>query len=248
MTDALIEAASVCEREMGIIIRLVPAINREKTPEQAICMVEQVIQHRRPEVLGIGIDYKEHDAPIEKFWKAYRLAKQNGLKLTGHCSEFGLHWRNVETGLDLIDLDRIDHGYSIIDNKELTQRCVEMEVPFTVIPSNSYFLKQWPDKNEWQQQHPIRKMAEAGLMIVPCTDDWHIHNTDGAEVYRVMIEEFGFDLDGIRQLMINGIQASWLPGDTKRQWIKVWAEEFDELRSRLISEPEVRPEFHTHYS
>ena len=247
VTDALIDAAKACEEKMGVIIRLVPAINREKSPEQAVSMVEQVIRHSRPEVLGIGIDYKEQDASVEKFWKAYRLAEQNDLKLTAHCSEFGLHWRNVEAGLDLINLDRIDHGYSVVENPALMQRCVNEAVPFTVIPSNTYFLRQWPDHAEWCKKHPIRTMAQAGMMLIPCTDDWHIHNTDGAEVYRVMVEDFGFDLDGIRQLMLNGIEGSWLSAPVKRCWMKEWTAEFDALRAQLNQEPVIEPEHLVQY-
>lgn len=69
-------------------------------------------------------------APIEKFWKAYRLAKAHHLHLTGHCSEFGLHWRNVETGLDLIGLERIDHGYTVVENPALMTRCAQKENSF----------------------------------------------------------------------------------------------------------------------
>lgn len=247
VTDTLIEAASQAERDMGIVIRLIPSINREKSPEEAVAMVREMIDHPRPQVLGLGIDYKEHDAPVEQFWKAYRMAGEHGFKRTAHCSEFGLHWRNVETGLDLIELDRIDHGYSVIDNRELTRRCAEEGVPFTVIPSNSYFLRQWPDYEEWRQRHPIRDMAKAGMMLVPCTDDWHMHNTNGAEVYRVMVEAFGFDLDGVRQLMLNGIRASWQPASVQRRWLREWGAEFDALRAQLDHEPPIEPDHHIRY-
>lgn len=112
--------------------------------------------------------------------------------MTGHCSEFGLHWRNVETGLDLIHLERIDHGYTVPENPELTDRCVRENVPFTVVPSNTYYLKKWPEVSQWRRNHPIRQMAFAGMNIIPATDDWHMHNTNGMECYRVMVEEFGF--------------------------------------------------------
>ncbi|GHA09703.1 adenosine deaminase family protein [Oceanisphaera arctica] len=244
---ALIRACDDVERELGLVMRLIPSINREKSPEEAVAMVEAMIAHPHPYVLGIGIDYKEQLAPVEGFWKAYRLARAHGYRLTGHCSEFGLHWRNVETGLDLIGLDRIDHGYTVIDNPELAARCAREGVPFTVIPSNTYYLSQWPETDIWRQRHPIRKMAELGLNIVPCTDDWHMHNTNGAELYRVMVEEFGFDLDGIRQCMLNGIEASWAPETLKARWRNDWPDEFDRLRAALAAEPVIPPQRHVRY-
>lgn len=247
VTLALAKVFEQAERQWGISAYLIPSINREKSPEEAVEMVNWMIAFPHDRVLGIGIDYREDNAPIEKFWKAYRLAAQNGFRLTGHCSEFGLHWRNVETGLDLINLERIDHGYSITENLELMSRCASEGIPFTVVPSNTFFLKKWPDHAEWQMNHPIRQMAKAGMTIIPATDDWHMHDTNGQKCYQVMIEDFGFGLDGIRQCIENGINAAWQPDLVKAVWRKEWLTEFDSLRAQLIEEPSFTEEFHTPY-
>lgn len=247
VTEAMSRAMAKAGEEWDIRALFIPSINREKSPEEAVAMVDAVLDYPHPLVPGIGIDYKENNAPIEHFWKAYRKAKLGGLRLTGHCSEFGLHWRNVETGLDLIHLERIDHGYTVLDNPELTARCAREGVPFTVVPSNTYYLKKWPDADQWRKHHPIRQMALAGMNIIPATDDWHMHNTNGAECYRVMVEEFGFDLDGVRQLMLNGINACWQPEEIKQQWRQAWAAEFDALRSKLAHEPQIDPAQHISY-
>jgi len=237
VTNALVTAIGHVEIKMGIIIRLIPSINREKSPETAVEMVEEISAFPHPYVLGIGIDYKEHNAPVENFWKAYQLANQQNLKLTAHCSEFGLHWRNVETGVELINVDRIDHGYTIIDNPKLTQKYAQQGIPFTVVPSNTYYLKKWPDHKEWAQKHPIITMAKAGLNIIPCSDDWHIHNTTTANCYRIMVEDFKFDLDSLKQMMINSIKASWISEQTKQQWLTDWISEFEQLKNNLMELP-----------
>lgn len=247
VTDTLCQVFDEYETQQDINAFLIPSINREKSPEEAVAMVEAMIAYPHPRVLGIGIDYREDNAPIELFWKAYRLAEQHGLHLTGHCSEFGLHWRNVETGLDLIALERIDHGYTVVENPELMARCVREQIPFTVVPSNTFFLKKWPDHEQWRQNHPIRTMAAAGMNIIPATDDWHMHATNGFECYRVMVEEFGFDLDGVRQLMLNGIHAAWQPEEVKERMATRWSQEFDQLRSQLAKEPDIDSERHIAY-
>lgn len=247
VTLALAKVFEKAEEEWNISAFLIPSINREKSPEEAVEMVQWMIDFPHERVLGIGIDYREDNAAIEKFWKAYRLAKENGYRLTGHCSEFGLHWRNVETGLDLIGLERIDHGYTVTENKALMDKCAHEGIPFTVVPSNTFFLKKWTDHSEWQLNHPIRQMAKAGMVIIPATDDWHMHDTNGQKCYQVMIEDFGFDLDGIRQCIENGINAAWQPEAVKESWRQTWLTEFDSLRSQLSEEPTFTPEFHTDY-
>lgn len=241
VTDTLAQAIEDVEQRLGLIVRLIPSINREKSPEEAVDMVNAMITYPHPYVLGIGIDYKEHNAPVEHFWKAYALAQSHGLRTTAHCSEFGLHWRNVETGVELIHVDRIDHGYTLIDNPELTALYAQHGIPFTVIPSNTYYFKLWPEHEQWAMNHPIRTMAKAGLNIIPCTDDWHIHDTTSANCYRVMVEDFGFDLDSLRQMLINSIEACWMPEDTKQQWLAEWTADFDRLRGTLAAEPVIAP-------
>lgn len=248
VTNSLAEIFEQAEISWGISAYLIPSINREKSPEEAVRMVEHVIASPNYRVLGIGIDYREDNAPIEQFWKSYYLAKQHGLRLTGHCSEFGLHWRNVETGLDLIGLERIDHGYTIVENPSLMQRCAIEGVPFTVVPSNTFFLKKWPDYQIWRKQHPIREMAKAGLTLIPATDDWHIHNTNSVKCYLSMIEDFGFDLNGIRQCIVNSINAAWQSEKQKQKWRYEWLKQFDMLRMQLIQEPSINAMHHINYT
>lgn len=247
LNQTLIAAADAAAAQFNVIIRFIPSINREKSPEIALAMVQEVIAHPHPYVLGIGIDYKEQNAGVEQFWLAYRQARQQGLKLTAHCSEFGLHWRNVQAGIELNGCDRIDHGYTIVDNPELCEKYARAGIPFTVVPSNTYYLKEWPQLSQWQANHPIRKMARAGLTIIPCTDDWHIHNTNSAECYRVMIEQLGFDLDAIRQMMINSLDAAWISSTQRQEWKQQWLNTFDDLRKKLAHEPTIPDALYTPY-
>lgn len=76
VTEGLADIFVKAEKEWHIAAYLIPSINREKTPEIAVEMVEMVINYPHPRVLGIGIDYREDNAPIEHFWKAYRLAQK----------------------------------------------------------------------------------------------------------------------------------------------------------------------------
>jgi adenine deaminase len=148
-------------------------------------MVEWMRAHRRDRIIGLGIDYRETDRPPELFWKAYRAAQQAGFRLTAHAGEFGCHWRNVETAIDLLGVERIDHGYTVLDNPALARRCAERGIVFTVVPTNSYYLRTLPP-DRWAQDHPIRRMPAAGLLVHPNTDDPPLHRIDPAGCWRMM--------------------------------------------------------------
>jgi adenosine deaminase len=183
-------------------------------------------------VIGLGMDYRENDRPPELFWKAYREARRAGLKTTAHAGEFGMPWTNVETCLELLGCDRIDHGYTIVDNPKLTRACAERGILFTVVPTNSYYLRTLPPR-KWAEDHPIRKMAALGLKIHPNTDDPPLHQVTPAGAWQLMFSHFGFSFDALRGFMLNGLDGAWIDAGTRRRWRREWTAEFDRLRVDL---------------
>ena len=212
----------------SIIGRLIPAIDRESTPADAVEMMQWVTAHRAPEVFGIGIDYSEVDRPPEMFAEAYRLAAKAGLKRTAHAGEFGCPWTNVRTAIEVLKVDRIDHGYTVLDNAEYARRCAESGIVFTVVPTNSYYLRTLP-KERWALDHPIRHMPKRGIRVHPNTDDPTFHNVTPTLAWQMMARDFGFGPDDLRAFMLNGLDAAWIDNDTRRRWRTEWSAEFDNL-------------------
>jgi len=230
--DAILAAFDDAKHDHGISALLIPSIDREGTPEEAAEMVDWMVGHRRDRIIGLGIDYRENDGPPEAFWKAYRAAKRAGFRLTAHAGEFGCHWRNIETAIDLLEVERIDHGYTVLDNPALARRCAERGIVFTVVPTNSYYLRTL-DPDRWAVDHPIRRMPLSGILIHPNTDDPPLHRVDPERCWRMMVEDFDFSLDDLRLFMLNGILGAFIPEDEKRSMAHVFAAEFDSLRARL---------------
>ncbi len=225
---AIIEGIHQGEKDFGVIGRLIPSIDREAEPEFAVELVREMIAHRAPETIGLGIDYRENDHEPENFWKAFMMAKDAGFKITIHAGEFGCHWRNVETAMDLLKADRLDHCYTIIDNPELVQIAKDRDFIFTVVPTNSYYLRTFTDE-EWAIKQPIRKMVEMGLRVHPNTDDPTMHHVNATQTWMLMYNFLNFSLDQLKGFMLNGIDGAWIDEETKEKWKKEWSEEFDEL-------------------
>ena len=226
--DALVAGLIEGEEKYGIVGRLVPSIDREALPEDAVELVREMAAHRSPWVIGLGIDYRETLHEPENFWKAYRLARNAGFKLTAHAGEFGEHWRNVETAMDLLECERIDHGYTITDNPELAERAADQGIPFAVVPTNSYYLRTFTDE-EWAVKHPIRRMVELGLKVFPNSDDPTMHHISISESWLLMMNWLGFSLADLRGFLANSIDAAWVDDETKIVWRQLWLPEFDRL-------------------
>lgn len=228
--QGIVRAIADAQADHGITGRLIAAIDREAPPEAAVEMVQWVIAHRREEVLGIGIDYRENDRPPEWFAPAYALARQAGLKTTAHAGEFGMPWTNVRTAVELLKVDRIDHGYTVVDAPEFAHRCAQAGIVFTVVPTNSYYLRTLAPER-WAQDHPIRRMPALGLRIHPNTDDPTLHHVTPTQAWGMMVRDFGFGLDDLRGFMFNGLDAAWIDDTTRRDWRQQFAASFDALRA-----------------
>ncbi|RZS81100.1 adenosine deaminase family protein [Pigmentiphaga kullae] len=234
--DAMVRAIHDAERDLGIVGRLVPAIDREAPPAAAVEMVEWMVAARRDEVPGIGIDYREALGPPEWFEQAYADARRAGLKTTAHAGEYGLPWTNVRTALDVLKVDRIDHGYTVVDQPELARRCVESGIVFAVVPANSYYLRTLPP-DRWALEHPIRKMRAMGLRIHPNSDDPTLHNITQTKAWTMMVEDFEFPVADLRGFMLNGLAGAWVDAGRRRAWSADWNRRFDELHLQHFGIP-----------
>jgi adenosine deaminase len=232
---AIVQAIADAQADCGIVGRLVPAIDREASPGEALEMVQWLIAHRHPHVPGLGIDYREVDRPPELFVEAYAAARRAGLKTTAHAGEFGMPWTNVQAAVELLKVDRIDHGYTIVDKPEFAQQCAERGIVFTVVPTNSYYLRTLAPER-WALDHPIRRMQGLSLRIHPNTDDPTLHHVTPTQAWHMMVRDFGFGLDELRGFMLNGIDAAWIDEGQRRAWRGEWTARFDSLRAQLKTE------------
>ena len=230
--DGMIAGLRDAEADFGIVGRLIPSIDRESSPELGYEMVEAAAAHPRDETVGIGMDYMETGHPPEKFWKAYRLAGERGLKRTAHAGEFGEPARNVETALDLLGCDRIDHGYTVLDAPDLLKRCEDEGIVFTIVPTNSYYSRTLKGQ-DFAEVHPIAAMARTGLRIMPNSDDPPLHHTDPANAHAEMVTTFALPFAMLRGFVLNGIDGAWVDESVKRTWRAEWLGEYDRLATAV---------------
>ncbi|MDL9978423.1 adenosine deaminase family protein [Microbacterium sp. ASV49] len=225
--DAYIDGMRAAETDFGIRSRLIAAIDRSRSGAEALAVVEEVVEHRRDEVVGIGLDNLETAGPPERFADAYRLAKRSGLKRTAHSSEHAPTAANTVTCLDLLECDRIDHGYFVLEDDAVVARCRDEGVPFTCIFTTS--RRSW---RPWRRAS-IAEMVRSGLTVTLSSDDPGMFPTTLAQEYRIAGLELDLDLDRMRRMCLDGVDASWLDESERMQLRAAFADELDALEDDL---------------
>ena len=195
-----IEAARV---DHGIVARLIPSIYRGQGAAVAEELVKQVVAHPREDVVGIGMDGDELQGPPSQFVDAYRLAAQAGLRLTAHAGE-RFPGPEIADCLDRLGCTRIDHGYAVVEDQALLERCVDRGVHFTYA-----WLSTAYNYHGSLERHPIRRMQSAGLSLSLGGDDPAMRGTTLTGDYRTVVDAFDWPVEILRQQNRQALDAAW---------------------------------------
>jgi adenosine deaminase len=230
--DGLIDGCAAAEAEFGVRCRLIADVYRQDPPAMALQMTEEVIANRRPEVIGLGMDAAEAPDPPEKFVESFALAGRAGLHRTSHSAEDGPA-ANITTCLDRLGCERIDHGYHILEDPAVVARCRDQGVFFTCCPTSTAVVYGWPDLTT----HPITGMMAEGLNVMLNSDDPTMFRTDIGKEYVDFCGQNNYGPAVVRQLVLNGVEATWLEGPDKAALRKTFEAELDSLDAELEAAP-----------
>lgn len=226
--EAYAEGIRMAERDFGMTGRMIAGIDRSKSGEHALAMVRRIVDNPNEYVVGIGLDNLETAGPPERFADAYRLAGEAGLFRTAHSSEHAPVAVNTITCLDLLGCDRIDHGYFVLEDPAVVERVREEQTAFTVVSTTS--RRSW---RPWRRAS-IAAMLEAGLNVIPASDDPGMFPTTLAEEYAILSEQLGVDRHKLRAMSLAGVEASWVPEPEKQAMRERFTAEFDALEAELF--------------
>ncbi|NND43924.1 MAG: adenosine deaminase [Xanthomonadales bacterium] len=200
------------QRELGISHRIIMCFLRHLDQDSAFRTLEQA-RPWRDDLVGVGLDSSELGHPPSKFREVFAEAASLGLKRVAHAGEEGPP-EYVREALELLQVDRIDHGNRSLEDPELVTMLVERQVPLTVCPQSNLRLAVVDDLAE----HPIRRMLQAGLKASINSDDPAYFGGYVNENYLALVDALELTEAEVRQLLVNGWESSFLPAeDIRRQ-------------------------------
>jgi len=197
-------ALDKAETELGISSKLIMCFLRHLDEQSALATLEAAMPYL-DRITGVGLDSSELGHPPGLFRKVFARAADLGLKRVAHAGEEGPP-DYVYEALDLLGVDRIDHGNRSLEDQTLVRRLASENMPLTVCPQSNLRLAVVKDMSE----HPIRKMLALGLNACINSDDPAYFGGYMNENFHALIDAVGLTRDEIFQLTINGFESSFL--------------------------------------
>ncbi len=201
------------EEKLGIKSNLILCFLRDMSAESAMEHLQMSLPFK-DWIIGVGLDSDEKDNPPSKFAEVFARARQEGYKLTIHCDvhQKDIH-NHIRECIELIDVDRIDHGINCLDQAELTKAVKDKNLGLTICPVSNQFVCQTYTTDE------IRTMLTLGLKATINSDDPAYFRAYLNENFFALIDEGGFTKQEIDRLVINSFEVSWLEDREKLIYI-----------------------------
>ncbi len=212
-------------RGLGLSVYLIPCFLRHLSAESAQNTLSQLHPYL-DKFHAVGLDSSELDNPPSQFCDVFERARQYGLKTVAHAGEEGppdYIWQ----ALDLLQVDRIDHGNRAVEDKKLISRLAQSGTPLTMCPLSNLKL----GVVNKLEEHPLGNMLEEGLVVTVNSDDPAYFGGYINENFLQVAEALQLSAEHLICLARNSFKASFLPAEEK----VFWQNEISALEQELTS-------------
>ncbi len=212
VVEGLSRALTEAQRRFGMTHRLIACFLRHLSAAEAMSTLDEVLDYRES-ITAVGLDSSEVGHPPSKFAAVFRRAREHGLLAVAHAGEEGPP-SYIREALDLLAVQRIDHGVRCEEDPELVQRLVREQIALTVCPLSNVRLRVF----ERIEQHNLKRLLEAGLRVTVNSDDPAFFGGYLLENYLAVAQALGLTHGQLATLARNSIEASFLNVEAKRRW------------------------------
>ena len=210
--NGLSRACKDAKAGLGVDAELILCFLRHLSEQEAFETLEAALPFR-DHFIGIGLDSSEVGHPPEKFAKVFARCKELGFRLVAHAGEEGPP-EYIWSALDILKVERIDHGVQSTRDAGLMQRLAKDRIPLTVCPLSNQKLKVFPDLRD----HSLRKLLDDGLCAMINSDDPAYFGGYMNANWLATFSALNLDASHAVQLAINSFEASFCDTATKRKY------------------------------
>ena len=206
--------------KFGMTASLILCFLRHLSEDEAFECMEQALP-LRDKIVGIGLASSEVGHPPEKFAKVFARARELGFRLVAHAGEEAPP-AYIWSALDVLKVERIDHGVQAIHDAALMQRLAQTNMPLTVCPLSNLKLRVFPTL----AQHNIGRMLDAGIVATINSDDPAYFGGYINENFTQTFAALGLGAQKAYTLARNSFDASFIDETLRKKYVQRLDETF----------------------
>lgn len=210
--QGLHRACTDAASQLGVDASLILCFLRHLSEEDALATLEQALPWRE-HFIGVGLDSSELGHPPEKFARVFARCRELGLRLVAHAGEEGPP-AYIWSALDVLKVERIDHGVQALKDPALMQRLAQDRIPLTVCPFSNVKLCVFPDL----ASSNLRQLLDAGLVATVNSDDPAYFGGYLNDNFVQTFAATGLDAHHAYTLARNSFEASFVTEAQRHQW------------------------------
>lgn len=222
--DGISAALETARKELGITSKLIMCFLRHLPEDQAFEALDCACKHK-DQIFGVGLDSSEKGNPPSKFARVFDAARREGFTPVAHVGEEGTA-ENVREALDVLKIDRVDHGNHALDDPALTRRLAQQQTPLTMCPISNLRLKGIPSLSA----SPVKKALDAGLLVTVNSDDPSYFGGYLNDNFRAVHQHLDLSEGEIIKLAQNSFAGSFLEDAEKQKQLDLIDHQVETLR------------------
>jgi adenosine deaminase len=201
------------KKEYDISFAIIMCFLRHLDEDDAFKTLETSLAHK-DKIIGVGLDSSEMGHPPAKFERVFAKAREEGFHIVAHAGEEGPP-EYIYEALDLLKVERIDHGNTCLKDPELVKRLVSEQIPLTVCPLSNTKLCVVDD----MKNHPLPEMLKLGLKAMINSDDPAYFGGYLNENYEAVSELLGNNKETLALLARNSFSSAFLSKEQQQSLI-----------------------------
>jgi adenosine deaminase len=230
LMSGVLDAMEEERREHDMSVGLMVSVHRHRTEPEAMVVLDEIMPWQ-DRIIGIGMGGAEVGNPPSKFARFFRAARDRGFRTTVHAGEEGPA-AYVREALELLHVDRIDHGNACLTDPDLVQELVKRRIALTVCPLSNLRLKVVPS----MQAHPLKVLIAHGLHVTVNSDDPPYFDGYVTENFLACRDALGLSVSEIVHLVRNGLEAAFVT-DVERQIMLARLDAYVEAHAHSLAPP-----------
>jgi adenosine deaminase len=213
MVDALDSGFAEAEADGYATATLCISLKRSQSRDQALELVEWMLEVRHRRISGLSIDGDESSGSFtERFREAFQMARRGGLHRCAHAGESS-GAQGVRDAVDVLGAERVDHGIRCVEDRALVGELAARRIPLDICPTSNVILGVAPDL----ASHPVEPLRRAGVPVSINTDDPAIYGIDLADEYYRCAGAFGWSRADVAAMARTSIESSFASDDRRAE-------------------------------